>query len=234
MAWRTEIPIDAYAHLAAQLPSSPTVTDSDYPVGAEWLNTSTGVFFELRDNTPGAAVWVVGGAPEATQVEAEAGTVTEPRFFTPERIKQAIAALGGSAPVYGSEYFYDEKTTSQSTTSTKASGGAQYFTTNTPALEGGTYEVSYGFLIQPPSTAQDWCVRLRIDGSINVTNPGGDGWLQEEGQDTGSDQRHPRGGFLGNISLAAGAHTITVNFARSATSGTCVMHSVFIKLLRVA
>lgn len=83
--------------------TDPTVTDDEskaFDVGSRWTNTTTGVTYECSDNTTGAAVWVVGGAPEATQIEAEAGTVTEPRFFTPERIKQAIDALGVAAPTF--------------------------------------------------------------------------------------------------------------------------------------
>jgi hypothetical protein len=69
-------------------------------VGSRWTNTATGVTYECTDNTEGAAVWAIGGAPEATQGEAEAGTVVEPRFFTPELVRQAIDALGAPAPSF--------------------------------------------------------------------------------------------------------------------------------------
>jgi len=69
-------------------------------VGSRWTNTATGVTYECTDDTAGAAVWAVGGAPEATQGEVEAGTGVEPRFFTPELVKQAIDALGISAPTF--------------------------------------------------------------------------------------------------------------------------------------
>ena len=78
--------------------TDPAVTDDEskaFDVGSRWINTVTGVTYECVDNSTGAAVWVVGGAPEASQVEVEAGTVTEPRFMTPQRVKQAIDALVG-------------------------------------------------------------------------------------------------------------------------------------------
>ncbi len=38
----------------------------------------------------------VGDYPSVSQAEAEAGTVTANRIWTPQRVAQAIAALGGT------------------------------------------------------------------------------------------------------------------------------------------
>ena len=93
----------------------PTVNDDvtqALDVGSRWINTTTGIAWRCVDNTAGAAVWVVDGAPEVTQAEAEAGTVTEPRFYTPQRVAQAIAALesgGGGGVRYFLRFTFNNK-----------------------------------------------------------------------------------------------------------------------------
>ncbi len=82
----------------------PTVSDDAseaLDVGSRWSNVTTGVTWECVDNTIGAAVWIVGGAPAASQAEVEAGTEAQPRFLTPERVKQAIIANATGGPPSG-------------------------------------------------------------------------------------------------------------------------------------
>ena len=67
---------------------------------AEYLQTLKGTGQVLPVGTTGDMVrwdgtsWVSISSPDVTQVEAEAGTETALRTWSPERVKQAIAALG--------------------------------------------------------------------------------------------------------------------------------------------
>ena len=93
----------------------PTVNDDvtqALDIGSRWTNTTTDIVYRCTDNSASAAVWVVDGAPEASQAEAEAGTLAEPRFYTPQRIAQAIAALetgGGGTNTRFLRYTYNSK-----------------------------------------------------------------------------------------------------------------------------
>jgi hypothetical protein len=121
---------------------------------------------------------------------------------------------------------YGERLDSLSSTASKPDT-LVYLTLSIGYLVAGEYDCGWHALIEAPATSSDWTLRVLLteDGGAvtKITNPGGDGFVQEEGKDTGSDQRNPRGGSR-RVSLPAGTYTMTLEFGRSSNSGTTVMH----------
>ena len=92
-----------------------------------------------------------------TQAEAEAGSVTATRMWTPERVAQAIAALGGGrAPVGYSAVL-------GSSVSITATTEIQVLTVNFTAVAGQKYLIvgTVGFTKDSGTTARQETVRLR-------------------------------------------------------------------------
>jgi len=69
------------------------------PANGDFWTTTTTVSVRLGGTT--REVWHSGNVPDASQAEAEAGTSTARRTFTPQRLAQAILALPGKPQAWG-------------------------------------------------------------------------------------------------------------------------------------
>lgn len=131
---------------------------------------------------------------------------------------------------FGSEHQEDEKTTSQSTSSTSFQ---QYFQMTTPSVPAGKYRFAFYATGRMSSTSYDARVRCQIDNSNTIPN-NDVGEFRQEHNDSGSDQRLGWSGF-GYVTFgSAGAHNIDVDFRSSSSSGTCYIYSCHIEFWRIS
>lgn len=193
--------------------SDPSPTDdfaSGYARGSLWKNTSTDVVYESVNDAAAAAVWVVTSAPVVTQSEAEAGLVTEPRIWTPERVAQAIAELSAGDVDYfsvrdatGGKQFANPAlyenvefdTVDETTASFSLNGTTGAVTANVTAVMFVFFSVTMDE--QSGNNRSDWETELYIN---NVVSPG---W----------------GGFVYSRNNAQGKGTLTKGRLVAVTSG---------------
>ena len=116
---------------------------------------------------------------------------------------------------------YAQSTTLASTSST---GWLTYVTLNTTTLPAGTYRVG-GCLIW--RTSHDAKARVTVDGAI--------GWeMQQEGEDTGTDQRIPGSGFYYVTFATTTTHTVLLQYTSSSNSSTMSVYQGAIDIVRVS
>ena len=126
----------------------------------------------------------------------------------------------------GGVVHYDERTT------LLTNGSSSFFTylaTTTPSLEAGNYIISWNVLARMNVTNDDIEIRVEVDNTQAITNPGGDGIICEEFKDTGPNQRYTRGGFR-RVTLTAGTHDIDIDFRPRDDADTAYMYFASIKV----
>lgn len=125
--------------------------------------------------------------------------------------------------VFGSEYFYREKTTSQST----ASSTFQTYDTLTEAVLGGTYRVETTFVWSYGSTSTNFGLDVTIDGVSMLTSA-----LATEPQDSSSSQRFYNT-ITRDVALSAGNRSIAIKF-KSDGATTASLYYACIRVIRVS
>ena len=90
-------------------------------------------------------------------------------------------------------------------------------------VEAGTYKIEWSYLNRLSDNGYDFRLRVQIDDTTDLIDPGGSGYSNEEPADQGSDQRYPRGGFR-IMNLADGTHDIDIDFSSSNTTRTSYMY----------
>lgn len=122
-----------------------------------------------------------------------------------------LVALGLGQPdgVFGTEYAYAEDLT-ESTTVTPVF--AQKLRLSVTGITAGTYHIGCNFTWNTNATGADFQAQLEIDDTDIV-------WNQfSEPQDSNADQKYPSQALSIRAGLAAGNHTIDLDFAISAGS----------------
>lgn len=130
----------------AASPTDPAIPAGKWPVARITLATSTtaianSILDDLRP--PGGP-----GLPTVTQAEAEAGTGTAPREWTPERVKQAIAAIASGEDAWARVNllvnWLDDKIGHTVATGEMMDGVSDAFATDTVGVtsDGETYEAT--------------------------------------------------------------------------------------------
>jgi len=114
---------------------------------------------------------------------------------------------------------YAERTTPLSTTGTSWTQALRITTVNLPA---GVYRIGWGAVGQNSVTGGTWGVRVQLDDSTNIIDPGNTGYAGEAASSSDSFQRVPFSGFR-HLFLTAGVHTIDLDIAQVG-SGTATLY----------
>lgn len=139
----------------------------------------------------------------------------------------------GGGGVFGQNSEYSEKTTQQSTSSQTYQ---QYLRHTTASLPAGTYRIGWMYVWRHSTTSADIKVRLQVDDTTHLINPGdaGDEHHLQEPQDSGSNQRFVNSGFR-HLVLGAGVRNIDIDFGVSQSEdGTAYIFHGQIEIWRVA
>jgi hypothetical protein len=152
----------------------------------------------------GKATLFVDSTDKEVAVKKDDGTV--------QKFLSSIAILEG-------EFAKDD--TLQSTTSDVY---AAFLTLNTAALAGGNYKIDWSFLWRYSTTVRDFWARVVIDG-VQVWE------MSQEPKDVSTNIRHPAAGF-DVVNLAAGTHTIEIQYRASLSGDTAQVETARIALSR--
>jgi hypothetical protein len=132
-----------------------------------------------------------------------------------------------ASSVFGSNYHYAEKTTSQSTTSTSFQ---QYTSLTTGTLPAGTYRIGWMVVGMNTGDSDHIKTRVQVDNTTNLIDPGGGGFCDNEYWST--TVRDVFCGFR-RLTLSAAAHTIDIDFS-TRSGGTAVLYHGQIELWRIS
>lgn len=135
-----------------------------------------------------------------------------------------IPGSGGGIPYFD----FAEKTTFQSTTSMSTTYLSKTFTVPSD----GSYTINWHIVFRANSTSRNARFRCDIDNSVLVTNPGGDGYLQIEVKDKGSDIRIPLQGTR-TLDLTSGDIDVRLKFGSEDDDEYVSAYYGFIGITRV-
>jgi len=171
-----------------------------------------GLFFTATDTKvlsyDNGSAWVtLGTLTEMTQAEAEAGTDTDFQFVSALRIKQAVDALAGAAPVFGRVKRTAGDVTTTSTSLVDFTGATVTFTT-------GAFPVAYGVEQNGRNDiATAIFSNIDIDASLELGAKG----FRVNCDVTGNDRNLS---FTGqSVALTAASHTVKLQWFVSSATG---------------
>jgi hypothetical protein len=130
----------------------------------------------------------------------------------------------GPISVFGSEYNLAESLTQSSTNST---GFITKLTLNVASLPAGTYRLNWFYNWALNGTGDDFEGNIVQDGSILLYEH------KQEPKDAGTDQRHPAGGFIPNLSLS-GNHIFEIEYRTDDGNITAFISDARLELWRVS
>lgn len=144
---------------------------------------------------------------------------------------RADGAWAAPAPVFGSEYDYEEKTTESSTSSTSFQ---QYMRLATASLPAGTYRIGWQVSFTGSDSSESLEVRVQVDDTTNLISPGvSPNSMHVEPNDDSGDRNEVASGFR-HVTLTAGTHNIDIDFLSEESENTAYIRHGQIEIWRVS